>query len=60
MLPITEASCERIVSLPMYPEMTEQQLERVIDAVKNGVLTSIPRAGASPARTLDGSSLRFV
>ncbi len=52
MLPVTEASCERIVSLPMYPEMTEQQIERVVDAVKQGILTSIPRAGTSPARTL--------
>ncbi len=60
MLPITETSCEHIVSLPMYPEMTEQQIERVIDAVKHAALTSVPRAGASPARTLDGSSLRFV
>src|SRR3989440_6358004 len=48
MLPITEASCERIVSLPMYPEMTEQQVEMVVDAVKRGALTSVPRAGASP------------
>ena len=53
MLPITEASCERIVSLPMYPEMTEQQVEMVVDAVKRGVLTSISRAGASPALVVD-------
>ena len=53
MLPITEASCERIVSLPMYPEMTEQQVEMVVDAVKRGVLTSVPRAGASPALVVD-------
>lgn len=34
MLPITEAACERIVSLPMYPELTAEQLERIITAVK--------------------------
>jgi dTDP-4-amino-4,6-dideoxygalactose transaminase len=43
MLPVTEAACERIVSLPMYPELTGQQLEQIIAAVKNGVLVdSIP------------------
>jgi dTDP-4-amino-4,6-dideoxygalactose transaminase len=34
MLPITEAVAERIVSLPMYPELTREQLQRVVDAVK--------------------------
>ena len=53
MLPITEASCERIVSLPMYPEMTEQQVEMVVDAVKQGILTSVPRAGLAPALVVD-------
>jgi dTDP-4-amino-4,6-dideoxygalactose transaminase len=41
MLPVTETLCERIVSLPMYPELTGQQIESVIDAVKNGILTSV-------------------
>ncbi len=40
-LPITEAACERIISLPMYPELTNEQLERIIAAVKEGVLASI-------------------
>jgi dTDP-4-amino-4,6-dideoxygalactose transaminase len=34
MLPITEAVNERIVSLPMYPELTAEQIELVIQAVK--------------------------
>ncbi len=41
MLPITEAASERIVSLPMYPELSREQIERVIAAVKQGVLTSV-------------------
>jgi dTDP-4-amino-4,6-dideoxygalactose transaminase len=31
-LPSTEEVCQRIVSLPMFPEMTEAQVNRVIDA----------------------------
>jgi len=34
MLPVTEAVAERIVSLPMYAELTEQQKQHVVDAVK--------------------------
>ena len=41
MLPVTEAVCQRIVSLPMYPELTGEQLERIIAAVKNGVLARV-------------------
>jgi dTDP-4-amino-4,6-dideoxygalactose transaminase len=33
-LPVTEAAAARIVSLPIYPELTEQQIQRVITAVK--------------------------
>jgi dTDP-4-amino-4,6-dideoxygalactose transaminase len=32
-LPITEASVDRILSLPVYPEMTEEQRTYVIDSV---------------------------
>jgi dTDP-4-amino-4,6-dideoxygalactose transaminase len=39
--PVTERAAERIVSLPMYPELTPAQLEQVISSVK--------RASASPA-----------
>ncbi|GCE25390.1 glutamine--scyllo-inositol aminotransferase [Dictyobacter alpinus] len=34
MLPVTEALASQIVSLPMYPELTEKQLQHVINTVK--------------------------
>jgi len=34
MLPVTEAVTQRIVSLPMYPELTTEQTQLVISAVK--------------------------
>jgi dTDP-4-amino-4,6-dideoxygalactose transaminase len=37
MLPVTEAVCERIISLPMYPELISQQLQTVIDGVKRSL-----------------------
>ncbi len=36
-LPITEAAAARIVSLPMYPEMTEEQISLVAEAVSRSV-----------------------
>jgi dTDP-4-amino-4,6-dideoxygalactose transaminase len=38
MLPVTEAVAERIVSLPMYPELTAEQLQVVTSAVKKAVV----------------------
>jgi dTDP-4-amino-4,6-dideoxygalactose transaminase len=38
MLPVTEAVTERIVSLPMYPELTAAQLRTVVHAVKKSIL----------------------
>ena len=40
MLPVTEAVAERIVSLPMYPELTAEQLLQVSSAVKKSVVLS--------------------
>jgi dTDP-4-amino-4,6-dideoxygalactose transaminase len=37
MLPVTEAAAERIISLPMYPELTAEQLQVVTSAVKKSV-----------------------
>ncbi len=37
-LPITEAAAQRIVSLPMYPELSTEQLRAVIHAVESNVL----------------------
>ena len=41
MLPITEAVATRIVSLPMYPELTEHQIQRVIQTVKQFAANAI-------------------
>lgn len=38
MLPITESVAERIVSLPMYPELTVEQLQVVTSVVKKSVV----------------------
>jgi len=40
MFPITEAAAERIVSLPMYPELTQEQQERVVAAVKKNIFSA--------------------
>jgi len=34
MLPVTEAVAERLVTLPMYPELTTEQIQAVVNAVK--------------------------
>lgn len=36
-LPITEQVAETLLSLPMYPHMTDTQIEQVIDAVRRSV-----------------------
>lgn len=36
MLPVTEAIVERIISLPMYPELTLEQKLHVVDVMKEG------------------------
>jgi dTDP-4-amino-4,6-dideoxygalactose transaminase len=41
MLPVTEDVAERIVSLPMYPELTPEQLELVVAAVKKHVVSNV-------------------
>jgi dTDP-4-amino-4,6-dideoxygalactose transaminase len=40
MFPITEAVSERIVSLPMYPELTAEQVQTVVQAVKKHAVPS--------------------
>ncbi len=39
-LPVTERVAERIVSLPMYPELTDEQLAYVIAAVKTSLIAT--------------------
>src|SRR5713101_7777807 len=41
MLPVTETLSERIVSLPMYPELTAEQRQLVIDAVRKSVVLGV-------------------
>ena len=42
-LPHTEALAKRIISLPMYPEMTEEQRQLVVNAVKKHVVPSVSK-----------------
>ncbi len=42
-LPHTEALAKRIISLPMYPEMTEEQRQLVVNAVKKHVVSGVSR-----------------
>ena len=37
MFPVTEAVSEHIVSLPMYPELTTEQIQVVVSAVKKAM-----------------------
>lgn len=43
LLPVTEAMASRIVSLPMYPELTQEQLQLVVDAVKRNIVRDAAR-----------------
>jgi len=43
MLPVTEAVTERIVSLPMYPELTTEQIHHIVSTIK-GVQGTSPSA----------------
>lgn len=40
-LPVTEAATSRIISLPMYPELTIEQTQRVVNAVTTSILSGI-------------------
>ncbi|MBF9666405.1 DegT/DnrJ/EryC1/StrS family aminotransferase, partial [Streptococcus pseudopneumoniae] len=33
-LPVTERLCDEVVSLPMFPELTEAEVERVCEALR--------------------------
>jgi len=41
MLPVTETVSDRIVSLPMCPELTAEQRQSVVDAVKKSILSEV-------------------
>lgn len=42
-LPLTERSAARVLSLPMYPELTDQEAEHVADAVRAWPQASAPQ-----------------
>jgi hypothetical protein len=50
-LPVSEAASEQVISLPVYPELSQAQQQAVIDAVLASTQSS-PRsiAGAGPRR----------
>jgi dTDP-4-amino-4,6-dideoxygalactose transaminase len=37
MLPVTEVVTDHIVSLPMYPELTSEQTQKVVNAIKSSI-----------------------
>ena len=41
MLPVTEAVTDHIVSLPMYPELTTEQTQKVVNAVKSSIVSRV-------------------
>jgi dTDP-4-amino-4,6-dideoxygalactose transaminase len=45
-LPVTESAASRILSLPMFPTLTEAQQQRVVEAVVRGAM-KMPARGAS-------------
>jgi dTDP-4-amino-4,6-dideoxygalactose transaminase len=46
-LPVTDAYAARSVTLPLYPHMTDDQQDRVVEAVR-GALAATPTRGRSP------------
>jgi dTDP-4-amino-4,6-dideoxygalactose transaminase len=43
-LPVTEMVAEQILSLPMFPGLTEQQQKRVVDAVGEATQSAVAAA----------------
>ena len=41
MLPVTETVTERIVSLPMYPELSAEQIQTIVNVVKKSTFSGI-------------------
>jgi dTDP-4-amino-4,6-dideoxygalactose transaminase len=39
--PVTEWAADHILSLPMYPELTDRQIGHVVEAVKHAVNQSL-------------------
>ncbi len=60
MLPVTEAVTRRIVSLPMYPELTEEQVQLVINAVKKNAIPNVSRVQLSSTRSVEKPNVKYV
>jgi dTDP-4-amino-4,6-dideoxygalactose transaminase len=42
--PVTERLAPHIVSLPMFPQLSREQLERVVECVNNSVMQMRPQS----------------
>jgi dTDP-4-amino-4,6-dideoxygalactose transaminase len=42
--PASEAACREVIALPVYPEITPEQQERVVDAIAGFARTGLRRA----------------
>jgi perosamine synthetase len=47
-LPVTEDIAGRVLSLPMHPNLTDAEIDRIVTAVEAGVDRSLQRSGVSP------------
>ena len=56
-LPVTEQLCSQVLSLPIFPELSEEQQEAVIDTVRQLLAPNVP---AQFRRTDDGDQDRMV
>ncbi len=50
-MPVTEAACEELISIPMYPELTDEQVEYVAGTVQEFLERSSVHAPARPSTT---------
>lgn len=58
-LPVTEAVAERCLSLPLYPELTELQIDYIVDALRSALVKrrySIQKCGPSVSSDVSGRS----
>ena len=56
-LPVTEQLCSQVLSLPIFPELSNQQQEAVIDTVSQVLAPNVP---AQFRRADDGDQDRMV
>ena len=54
---MTEQLCSQVLSLPIFPELSEEQQEAVIDTVRQLLAPNVP---AQFRRTDDGDQDRMV